>query len=65
MKTYGDIYNEFCDKFPLIEIEDYRPADPMYIPQLIIGIPFAIVVWLKDGSKVIYITEGEIQENDT
>jgi hypothetical protein len=55
--TYEDIYNEFCDKFPNAEVEDYRPADPMYIPQLLRGIPNAIVVWLKDGSKVVYIAK--------
>ena len=59
MKTYGDIYNEFCNKFPNAEVEDYRPADPMYIPQLLRGIPYAILVWLKDGSKIVYISESE------
>jgi hypothetical protein len=29
----------------------------MYIPQLLRGIPNAIVVWLKDGSKVVYIAK--------
>lgn len=59
MKTYGDIYNEFCDKFPNAKVEDYRPAVPMYISQLSAGIPYAIIVWLKDGSKVVYISESE------
>ena len=59
MKTYEDIYNEFCDKFPLAEIEDYRPAVKMHVPQLLKGIPNAIIVWLKDGAKVIYIAESE------
>ena len=59
--TYGDIYDEFSKKFPNIEIEDYRPAIPMHIPQLLKGIPYAIIVWLRDGSKVIYISE----RNDT
>ena len=57
--TYGDIYNEFCKKFPNVEIEDYRPAIKIHIPQLSRGIPNAIFVWLKDGSKVIYIAESE------
>jgi hypothetical protein len=58
--TYEEIYEEFCNKFPNAEIEDYRPADPMYmleknISQLMRGIPNAIIVWFKDGSKVVYI----------
>ncbi len=56
--TYGEICEEFCNKFPNAEIVDYRPADPMFIPQLMSGIPNAIIVWLKDGIKVIYIAES-------
>lgn len=56
--TYNDIYNEFCKKFPNAEIEDYRPAAQMYLPQLQQGISNAIIVWLKDGSKVIYISNS-------
>lgn len=55
--TYKEIYEEFCNKFPNAEIEDYRPAVSMHIPQLTSGIPNAIIVWLKDGSKVVYIAE--------
>lgn len=54
--TYGEIYKEFCDKFPNADVEDYRPADPVYIPQLLRGIPNAIMLWLKDGSMVVYIS---------
>ena len=57
--TYNDIYNEFLKKFPNANVEDYRPADLMFIPQLLRGIPNAIIVWLKDGGKVIYISESE------
>lgn len=53
--TYKEIYEEFCNKFPNAEIEDYRPAVSMHIPQLTSGIPNAIIIWLKDGSKVVYI----------
>ena len=55
--TYGQIYDEFCEKFPNMDVENYRPADPMYIHQLLRGIPYAIIVWLKDGSRIIYISE--------
>lgn len=57
--TYGEIYEEFCKKFPNAKVEDYRPADPIFIPQLLGGIPNAIIVWLTDGSKVVYIAESE------
>lgn len=55
--TYEEINEEFCNKFPNAEIEDYRPADPMFVPQLTSGIPNAIIVWLKDGSKAVYMSE--------
>lgn len=59
IKTYGDIFKEFCDKFPNAEVEDYRPAVGLYVQQLLECIPNAIVVWLKDGTKIIYISEKE------
>jgi hypothetical protein len=60
MKTYGDIYNEFCEKFPNARVLDYRPAVDMYIPELKTrGIPYAIIVWLEDGSEVIYKSKEE------
>ena len=57
--TYGDIFNEFCKKFPKAKVEDYRPAMELYMPQISRGrgIPNAIIVCLKDGSKVIYIAD--------
>ena len=55
--TYGQIYDEFREKFPNMDVENYRPADPMYIPQLLRGIPYTIIVWLKDGSRIIYTSE--------
>ena len=57
--TYEEIYEEFCNKFPNAEIKDYRPADPMFVPQLMRGIPNAMIGWFKDGSKVVYIAEVE------
>lgn len=57
--TYGEIYEEFCKKCPDAEVSDYRPAMPQYLPWLVKPIPYAIVVWLKDGTKVVYIAEGE------
>lgn len=56
--TYKDILNEFESKFSNAEIEDYRPACGLYIDGVddCTQIPNAIVVWLKDGSKVVYIS---------
>ena len=64
MKTYDDIYDEFLKKFPNAEVLDYRPAVKMHVPQLSENIPNAIVVWLKDGSEVIYIAESEVQNDN-
>lgn len=64
MKTYGDIYNEFLAKFPDAKVKDYRPADPMFIYGLYEPIPNAIIVWLKDESKVIYIANSEDEKNE-
>lgn len=61
--TYGDIAKQFYDKFPGVEVDDWRPADPMFIPQLLRPIPNAILVWLKDGSKVVFIS-GEVGETE-
>lgn len=50
--TYGDIISEFIQKFPNVDYEDIRPCWECY------GVPTisnAIVVWLKDGSKLIYV----------
>lgn len=57
--TFEDIYNEFCSKFPDAEVEDYRPAASLFVPQLSEPIPYSIIVWLKDGSKIIYIAKEE------
>ena len=58
--TYGEIFEQFCKKFDLsVQVEDYRPAFGLYIDGLddCTNIPNAIVVWLKDGAKIIYIAE--------
>lgn len=55
--TYGKVYEEFCNKFPNAEVNDYRPAAPLYVDELNTSIPNAIIVWLKDGSKIIYVSE--------
>ncbi len=57
--TYEAIYDEFCEKFPEAEVADYRPALTIHIPHLSKSIPNAIIVWLKDGSEVIYKAEDK------
>lgn len=52
--TYGDIYKQFIADTGMSEslIDDYRPCVKTYdVPT----ISDAIVVWLKNGSKIIYI----------
>ena len=58
--TYEDIYNEFLQKFPYSKAVDYRPADPLYIPQLLEPIPNAIIVWVSgEKSYLIYKSGGK------
>jgi hypothetical protein len=57
--TYGDIYRDFKSVTNISSelIDDYRPCMEMY------GVPFiadAIVVWLKNGDKIIYVKKGDI-----
>ena len=57
-KTYTDSYEEFLKTIGDHEelITDYRPCATPYFD---ITIPMGIIVWLKDGSKIIYISKGE------
>lgn len=63
--TYGEIYNEALWRLCLDheEVEDYRPASKLFIPELERDIPNAIIIWLKDGSKVIYIERSEVGDD--
>lgn len=54
MLTYGDIYKQFLEStnIDLALVEDYRPCCELFgVP----NIADAIIVWLKDKSKLIYI----------
>lgn len=58
MVSYIDIYRRFKKDSNIQEslIDDYRPCMAMYgVP----NIPNAIVVWLTNGSKLIYIYKHE------
>lgn len=52
--TYGDIFEKFVRETYIDEqlIDDYRPCCEMFgVP----NIANAIVVWLRNGAKIIYI----------
>lgn len=54
-RTYGDIFEEFLTETHIDRqcIENYRPCCEMFdVP----NITNAIVVWLRNGSKIIYIS---------
>ena len=55
-RKYSALYNKALCELCLTynEVEDYRPADPFFIPELKQPIPGAIIIWLKNGSKIIY-----------
>jgi hypothetical protein len=56
--TYGDIYKQFIENTGIdpLKVNDYRPCCTLFdVPNL----ANAIVVWLNDGSKLIYILKGE------
>lgn len=57
-KTYGDIFEEFLIETHIDRqvIEDYRPCCEMFdVP----NIANAIVVWLRNGAKIVYISRGD------
>lgn len=55
-RKYSDIYRQALCELHLTgnDVEDYRPADPLFIPELKQPIPGAIILWLKSGEKIIY-----------
>lgn len=55
--TYEELYNKALCKLCLetSEVEDYRPACEMHIPEIKGGIPNAIIIWLKTGEKIVFI----------
>lgn len=54
--TYDMILREFKNKNPEIEIVDYRPYCELFgFPK----IDNAIVMWMKNGTKIVYKSEVE------
>ena len=60
--TYQDVYEEFLRNTNIDEsvIDDYRPAVNPFTHELVGGdyIPNAIVIWFKQGGKIIYFSKG-------
>lgn len=58
--TYAELLEE-ARKHICSPIIDYRPACGLYVDGMddCEQIPNAIVCWLKNGDKVIYIAKGE------
>lgn len=56
MKTWNNIFNEFKESTGIDpnKIADYRPLRDSYV--LRVDMP-CIIVWLKDGSTIIYISK--------
>lgn len=54
--TYSEIYNKFLKSTKIDRelISDYRPCISLFAPAEIAN---AIIVWLKDGNRIIYIGE--------
>lgn len=57
--TYGEVFKQFCMVTGIQEsdVMDYRPCEPLYGVPRVLG---AIIVWLKNGDKLIYIRKEEI-----
>lgn len=64
--TYGEIYNQALKELCLSpgKVEDYRPAVEMYIKQLKEPIPNGIIIWLKNGDKIIYVADSQKEEQE-
>lgn len=54
--TFGDIFNNFLTSTEINRdfITDYRPCGQPYFDYYI---PNAIIVWLKNGDRLIYINK--------
>lgn len=60
----GYIYERFLKDFHIDKnnVKDYRHCNGIYFDY---EIPNAIIVWMKDGSKIIYIYKEEMEEVKT
>jgi len=61
-RTYEDVFDDFISKITneeKLKVDDYRPADILYIED--VDWSSGIIVWLKDGSKFLYVPPKEEQ----
>lgn len=56
--TFTDILNEFIEYTSINSevIDDWRPANKLFTGGY--DIPFSIIIWLKNGSKIIYYSQN-------
>lgn len=59
--TYGELYDKAIKTLNLDKniVNDWRPASPLFIDQLISQIPNAIIIWLNNGDQVLFIDRSE------
>ena len=59
-RTYEDIFDDFISKITdeeKLKVDDYRPSDILYLEDR--DLSSGIIVWLKDGSKFLYVPPKE------
>ena len=57
--TYRDLLNIFKQRYPGIDVHDYRPAVKMHIPNHLPG----IVIWTEQGDLIVfYLQENELEK---
>lgn len=57
-RTWSSIFREFREVTNISEeiISDWRPCQPPYSD---VSIPMAVIVWLTNGSQIIYKTKDD------
>jgi len=52
--TNGDIFKLFKERFPELEVDDYRPLDHAFAEER-----SGITIWLKNGDMLLYFPNTE------
>lgn len=53
-RTNGEIFKEFCNKYPDIKVNDYRPLYLGFVDDL-----EGITVWTDNGDTFLYFPKKE------